>query len=219
MAGLEYKITMDERNRLSREIHDGLAQTIGFLKLQVAQMFNYLDRQELSQLEKMLNSSYEALSSAYLDARLAIDGLRITPDGPKGHELKGWLTQTIEDFSEQDFSIDMRLDELSFKLPVEVHAQLIRIVQEGLSNVRKHSQASQVWITMFQKPKDLVLEIRDNGIGFAADDIPKPSRFGLRGMRERAELMGADFQVASQPGEGTVIRVRLPIEEKSWMEA
>jgi len=55
------------------------------------------------------------------------------------------------------------------------------------------------------------LEVRDDGLGFLAEDVPGPSRHGLRGMRERAELIGADFQVISQPGEGTRIRVRLPL--------
>jgi two-component system, NarL family, nitrate/nitrite sensor histidine kinase NarX len=219
MAGLEYRIVMDERARLSREIHDGLAQTLGFLKLQVAQMFNYLERNDLSRLKQAVKTTYDALSIAYQDARQAIDGLRVSPYGSEGFELKNWLNQTLEDFTESTFSVELDIEDITIQLPVEVHAQLIRIVQEALSNIRKHAQASKVWISFTQKPRDLILEIRDNGTGFTQEDIPNPSRFGLRGMRERAELLGADFQVISQPGGGTVVRVRLPLEERYWMEA
>lgn len=219
LAGLEYKIVMEERTRLSREIHDGLAQTLGFLKLQVAQMFNHLDRNDLDRLRQVMKLGYEALSMAYQDARQAIDGLRIKPDGSEGYELKNWLNQTLEDYVEGSISVDVELHDLPVQLPGEVHAQLIRIVQEALSNIRKHALAKKVRISFYQMPKDVVLEIQDDGIGFTPEDVPHPSRFGLRGMRERADLIGADFQVISQPGNGTMVRVRLPLEEKYWMEA
>ena len=96
-------------------------------------------------------------------------------------------------------------------LPPEVHAQLIRIVQESLSNIRKHAQAKQVWFTCQQHEQDLILEIRDDGRGFDPEDVPLVSKHGLQGMRERAELIGADFQVESRPGEGASVRIRLPL--------
>jgi signal transduction histidine kinase len=75
------------------------------------------------------------------------------------------------------------------KLSPEVIVQIIRILQEALSNIRKHSGADQVWINTREDGHDMILEIRDNGNGFTAEDIPEISRHGLKGMRERAELI------------------------------
>lgn len=209
MAELEYKTLIQERTRLAREIHDGLAQTLGFLKLQVAQMQNYAARGELERLRQSIHLSYKTLSEAYQDARQAIDGLRI---GPSESGLRGWLEQSTREFREASgLTVTLDDENLNYELPPEVHAQLIRIVQEALSNVRKHSKGSQVWVSCHATNGDLWLEVRDNGEGFSAEDLPGFSRHGLRGMRERAELIGADFQVVSRPGKGTIVRVRLPL--------
>jgi signal transduction histidine kinase len=98
------------------------------------------------------------------------------------------------------------------ELPPEVHAQLIRIVQEALSNVRKHAHASQVWVSCQLNGADMILEIEDDGEGFCLEDVPGPSQHGLRGMRERAELIGGDFQIIGGPQKGITVRVRLPLE-------
>jgi two-component system nitrate/nitrite sensor histidine kinase NarX len=89
--------------------------------------------------------------------------------------------------------------------------QLIRIVQEALSNVRKHAYATQAWVTCRLVDGNFVIEIRDDGCGFSPDEIPGVSKYGLQGMRERSELIGADFQVFSKPDEGTTVSIRLPI--------
>ena len=218
LAGLEYKSMMDERTRLAREIHDGLAQTLGFLKLQAAQMYSHLERNDLDRLRQALKLIYDALATAYQDVRLSIDGLRINPFGQDGYKLENWLAQTVDDYADQPFDIKIEALDVQVVLQPEVHAQLIRIVQEALSNIRKHAQAGRVWISCVQDSGDLVLEIRDNGLGFAPGDVPDPSRHGLRGMRERAELLGADFQVISMPGKGTTVRVRMPLDARDQME-
>lgn len=99
-------------------------------------------------------------------------------------------------------------------LSSEVQAQLIRIVQEALSNVRKHSQAKQVWIGCHETDGDVLLEVRDDGRGFEPEDVSGASQHGLRGMRERAELIGADFQIVSRPQGGAAVRVRLPLHRE-----
>ena len=198
---------IQERIRLAREIHDGLAQTLGFLKLQTSQMGNYLNRGETERLRQALQLCYTTLSDAYQDARLAIDGLRIN-SSEQG--LRGWLEQTVVEFQElTDTKVLLDQVDAPNDLPPEIHAQLIRIVQEALNNVRKHAQANQVQVSFRQMGEDLWLEISDDG--FSPLDVPELSRYGLRGMRERAELLGADFQVISRPDNGTAIRVRLPL--------
>jgi two-component system nitrate/nitrite sensor histidine kinase NarX len=86
---------------------------------------------------------------------------------------------------------------------------LVRIVQEALNNVRKHARAEHIWVSCSEDEGELRLEIRDDGIGYSTLDLPNPSRHGLRGMRERAELIGAELQVTSQPGQGSVVRICL----------
>jgi two-component system nitrate/nitrite sensor histidine kinase NarX len=217
VAELEYNVMMQERTRLAREIHDGLAQTLGFLKLQAAQIRAYLGRGEVDRLRQNIDLYYTTLSEAYQDARQSIDGLRISP---AECGLQGWLEQTVNEFQEvSGIQVSLRVDDHLMELldsvdfPSEVHAQLIRIVQEALSNVRKHSQASRVWVSCMQADGEMVLEIRDDGQGFAPEDVAVPSRHGLRGMRERADLIEADIQLISHPGDGTIVRVSLPVEK------
>jgi two-component system nitrate/nitrite sensor histidine kinase NarX len=212
LVELEYKTMIEERSRLAREIHDGLAQTLGFLKLQVAQMQNYLERGDYQRLQGSLRIYYQTLAEAYQDARDTIDGLRISP---AGSNLQAWLPQMLEEFQENvgsQIQVSMTCLEVQSDLPSEVQAQLIRILQEALSNVRKHAGASHVWVSCSEQNGDLIVEIRDDGRGFAAEDVPAPSQHGLRGMRERVELIGADFQVISRPQNGTTIRVCLPVK-------
>lgn len=209
MAELEYKSIMSERNRLAREIHDGLAQTLGFLKLQTAQMQNYLGKGELERLAESLRGANKILAEAYLDARQAIEGLRLT-SADEG--LPSWLEQTMIEFQENSgLPVNLEGVQITAELAPEVQAQLIRIVQEALSNIRKHAQAGQVWVSCRMDEGDLIMEVRDDGRGFSPEDVPGPSRYGLQGMRERAELIGADFQVISRHNEGTTVLVRLPL--------
>lgn len=208
---LEFAIVIQERNRLAREIHDGLAQTLAYLKLQTAQMQRALTQNDLPALRNLLNQNYSALADAYLDARQAIDNLRLTPQQGISH----WLEQTASEFENlSGIPVRQSFGDVSAEIPTEVQAQLIRIVQEVFSNIRKHAQAKQAWIVLKEWKGDLVLEVGDDGQGFLSDDLPGLSQYGLRGMRERAELIGADFQIASRPGAGTVVYVRLP--SKSW---
>jgi two-component system nitrate/nitrite sensor histidine kinase NarX len=208
-AEIEFNSIMAERTRLAREIHDGLAQTLGFLKLQAAQMENYLVSEDINRLGKSLSMTYKVLSDAYLDVRQAIDDLRISP-GSEG--LEAWLKETTREFVENT-GIQVRLagTPAAEKLPQEIQVQLIRIIQEALSNVRKHAHASQAWIEYRQEGAHFTVEIRDDGRGFHPDELPGVSRYGLQGMHERADIIGADLVIISAPEEGTIIKVRVPV--------
>ncbi len=211
MAQLEYQAVLDERTRLAREIHDGLAQTLAFLKIQSAQMQNYLSRGETERLTSTLQSSYRTLSDAYLDARQAIDNLRRAPSS----SLRDWLGEVLEDFRQStEISAQLTAFEISGDFPPNVQAQLIRIVQEALSNVRKHAAASQVAVSAREQNGDILLDVRDNGVGFSPESLEGSARYGLRGMRERSDMIGAEFQILSQPGQGTLISLRLPARLK-----
>lgn len=208
IAELEFKAIISERTRLAREIHDGLAQTLGFLKLQAAQMENLLKTHNTEKLQEHLATTYKVLSDAYKDVRQAIDGLRISPNGGG---MSAWLRETCLEF-EENTGLPVNLDESSveLELPLEIQAQLIRIVQEALSNIRKHSGATRAWVICRHLETGLLIEVGDNGHGFSPEEIPGVSQYGLQGMRERSELIGADINIISGSGEGTIVRVHLP---------
>jgi two-component system, NarL family, nitrate/nitrite sensor histidine kinase NarX len=208
---LEFAIVIQERTRLAREIHDGLAQTLAYLKLQTAQMQRALTQNELGTLKDLLGQNYSALADAYLDARQAIDNLRLDPQQGIGH----WLEQVAREFEHlSGIPVRRTLEPITAQIPLEVQAQMVRIVQEIFSNIRKHAQAKEAWIVIKEWEGDVILEVGDDGRGFQTEDLPEWSRYGLRGMRERAELIGADFQVVSRPGQGTIVHLRLPA--RSW---
>ncbi len=208
IRSLEYKVVIQERARLAREIHDGLAQTLAFLKLQAAQMQAYLAQGDLGRLGQVLKDNYQALAEAYLDTRQSIDNLRLTPqDG-----LESWLARIIAEFENlSGLPVECQAPPLNRQVSPEVQAQLMRILQEALSNVRKHARARTVRVSLREWSGELILEVSDDGLGFEPEDVPEVSRYGLRGMRERAELIGADFQIISKAHQGTTVRLVLPV--------
>lgn len=210
----EYQTILQERMRLAREIHDSLAQTLAYLKLTAAQMQNHLTQGDLNRLEQALNQNYQALSDAYLETRQVIDNLRLVPN----QEVTLWLSQLASEFEKTSgLTVTCHFPASVPEIRPEVQSQLLRIVQEAFSNIRKHAQASQVGVSVRVWQNELVLEISDNGIGFSSEDVPVFSRHGLRGMRERAELIGAEFQIISQPDSGTTIRLHLPLQSEETL--
>jgi two-component system nitrate/nitrite sensor histidine kinase NarX len=207
---LENKAVLDERTRLAREIHDGLAQTLAFLKIEAARMQSYVSKGEMDAVTHSLQACHQTLSDAYLDARQAIDDLRRVPD----EALSDWLQTTASDFKTlTGIDVDVSNIDLSYVFSSNEKAQLTRIVQEALTNIRKHAQVCCVSISATEHNGEAVIEISDNGIGFSPEDV-QPSQYGMRSMRERAESIGADFQIISVPGTGTTIRVQIPIRDK-----
>lgn len=204
-----YHSVVEERTRLAREIHDGLAQTLGFLKLQAAQMRAEFQRGQMDKVQKRLETFHQTLANAYAETRNAIEGLRILP---KDDTVSEWLPQLVSDFQEQTgLDVQMHAIYMLDALPPEVQLQLIRIVQEGLNNIRKHAQATQVSITCHHELDAVLFSLSDNGCGFEPEDVNTVSQYGLRGMRERAELIGADFQIVSRSGQGVTLYLRLPL--------
>lgn len=207
---VEYRAGSAERARLAREIHDGLAQTLGYLKLRAGQMNRWLEDGREKEVAEGISEIRRLLDEAYIDAREAIDGLRI--DTSRG-EMQDWLDQTYHEFRSLSGMQVSTSTVPPVELRPEMQAQILRIVQEALGNVRKHSHASHALVDWVVDREWLVVTIEDDGIGFDPSDVPPISRHGLRIMRERAELLGADFQIRSRKGEGTQISVRLPLRE------
>ena len=208
---LEYRAVLEERSRLAREIHDGLAQTLAFLKMEAARMQGYVAKGEVGSMDRTLQACYRTLSDAYLDARQAIDNLRRVPD----ENFADWLHTTANDFRTlTGMTVELSSQELEHPFSASVKVQVMRIVQEALTNIRKHANARMVSISTVEYVGEVVIEIQDDGRGFSPEDI-RASQYGLRSMRERAESIGAEFQVISARNAGTAIRLHIPIREKA----
>ena len=211
---VEHQAALAERARLAREIHDGLAQTLGYLKLRTAGLTNSLRQGEaVETIITELRDVQQLLDDAYVDAREAIDGLQLVA---AESDLEGWVREVVRDFeilSGVPATIDPTPD---VHLPREAHAQLQRIVQEALSNVRKHAAAGSVRVGWeIEADGRLALHVEDDGRGFDPHQVDAAAQHGLRIMRERAALLGAALQVRSRPGEGTRVTVRLAHSEAS----
>jgi len=202
---------LEERYRLSREMHDGLAQTLGSLGWQLDHLKMLLARRELEAMERELANTRQTVREAYMDVREAIDGLRLATDHPGG--LTAALAEYVADFEHRTGIIThLEIDDGSYPLSPEAELHLLRIVQEGLTNVRKHAAAHHVWIRLQHTPERIELTIADDGKGFDPHLPRGRQHIGLASMRERALSLGGTLTLASSPGRGTRINVVIPTE-------
>ncbi len=201
-----------ERERLARELHDGLAQSLGVV---YAHARSGADE---STIRRSLDRIAEVSAKAYEEVRQAIFGLRLAC----GTNLAAALSEYLREFTAQTgLPVDLVIEHgRAMALSLEAEVQLVRIVQEALANVRRHAQATKAVVRFAVDGEDAVVTIQDDGIGF---DVENPSdgqhHFGLLTMRERAESIGGALLIDSTPEQGTRITARLPMGRKevlSW---
>jgi nitrate/nitrite-specific signal transduction histidine kinase len=205
---------LKERERLGRELHDGLAQVLGYLGIKNKAAMDLIAAGQVARAEGELRQIQETMQAACQDIRESILGLRVTVSADGG--LVSVLKEYVHKFSLQT-GIRLTLitngnEEMAY-LP-EAEVQLLRIIQEALSNVRKHSDAKQAWIKIDCQANRSLVTITDEGKGFDQSLVGRDSQphYGLQTMRERAESVGGSLQVVSQPGHGTRVVVTLPLK-------
>ncbi len=193
-----------ERARIARDIHDGLGSTLTNLRIRLELALKLFDEPEASsKVLPLLKLCQDAAGTALTDVRRA---LRAERDGD--FNLKQAVTGLVRQVNqESDLKINVRFDDIS--LPLAVQHQIFSIIQECLTNVYKHSSADRVEIVLTQKNELASLAVRDNGKGFDLS-VDNPG-FGLQGLRERAQTIGATIKISSDLGEGTDILVSFPI--------
>jgi len=200
---------LEERDRLAREMHDSLGQVLGFVNLKTKVAEDLIGRGRPAEAGTELAQMRGAVQEAYEDVRQAILSLRTTPQA-KG--LLPSLREYVERMREQT-GLDIRLESADgLRLAPAVEAQVIRIVQEALTNVRKHAQARSVEVRFTRAGTGATVTIADDGKGFdvAGVEGAKGMHFGLLTMRERAESIGGALQVTSEPGQGTKVILWMP---------
>ena len=200
-ATLEQLTTSRERNRMARELHDVLAHTMSGVAVELEGVRSIL-RNDPDQAEQLLEHSLCAVREGLNETRRSLQALRASPLEDLGLSLA--ITNLAESIdSRVDIQAEMHIDKHIHDYPVEVQQCFYRIAQEALSNIDIHAQASHVDITLQQRQHGLLLSIQDNGIGFEINDEAVAQKYGLLGMRERAEMIQAKLMVESQPAKGT----------------
>ena len=200
-----------ERVRIAHEMHDGLAQVLGYVNTKVQAATAYLNRGKVDEAKQQLQELAVSAREAYTDVRESIVGLRALPE--EGRTMADALTEFIERWKEQSGVIAVVNVDPALKLRAAVELQLIRIVQESLTNVRKHAKASRVWVDIKRDGETLRACVKDDGVGFLRT-APKRGefpRFGLTTMHERAESIGGALMIDSAPDQGTTVNFEMPL--------
>jgi len=206
-----------ERAFLARELHDSIAQSLAFLKIQVHLMRDALAEGDAKQVQQALDEIDTGVRECYGDVRELLVHFRTRANA---EDIEPALLTTLRKFEHQSgLEAAMRMEGQGMPLAPVLQLQVLHIVQEALSNVRKHAHATQVWLDVQQQPV-WRFEVRDDGEGFAGEaDPPDETHVGLRIMAERAERIGARLDVISAPGRGTSIVLTLPPAPRTTPDA
>jgi signal transduction histidine kinase len=200
-----------ERLRIAHEMHDGIAQVLGYVNTKVQAATEYIRRGKTDEGLEQLRQLAEAAREAYSDVRVSIVDLRTLP-GP-ARSFHDVLQEYIDRWHEQTGIMTRLTVDPDLTLPPGNELQLIRIIQESLANIRKHSRATSASVDVHRRDGKLQLAVTDDGVGFSQTTLGRGvfPRFGLSTMRERAESIGGTFKIESTPGGGTAVRVEIPL--------
>jgi signal transduction histidine kinase/HAMP domain-containing protein len=202
----------EERNRMAREIHDTLAQGFTGIILQLEATEQALGETS-EDVQKHLNQARSLARKSLAEARRSVWNL--SPQALEQLRLDEAIKHEVERFK-QDNGIQAIYTQYGERrdIPPEMGTALFRICQESLANIAKHAQATQAEVTLNFEGSEIDLTVKDNGIGFAPEPngkISKSGGFGLISMRERAVGQSGKFEIQSEKGEGTMIRVSIPL--------
>jgi two-component system nitrate/nitrite sensor histidine kinase NarX len=210
--------SLQERERLSRELHDQLAPGLGTIKIQTSVITEALNRGDLEAARQQLQELKALANDLYTDVREEIFGLRT--EISTGRDFWPVLEEYLAEY-ESRYGLEVELFPSNGsrpELPVKAASQLLRIIQEALSNVRNHAQASRVTIRVDGQGEQTQIIIEDDGQGFDPDRLDKDGHFGLEIMRERAESIGGRLTVDTAPGAGTRLWVRLTNQQAMMLQ-
>jgi signal transduction histidine kinase len=200
---------VEERERIGKDLHDGIIQSIYAVGLSLEDVPELMD-EDADEARARVDRAIEGLDKTIRDIRNFIFGLR--PELLQGMTLAAGLGALVEEFRVNTM-IDAELtahDADGEGLAPEEIGQVLIIAREALANVARHARATRAVVVLHATPDDVVVTIADNGVGFATDDRRPPAHQGLHNMRNRANGIGATLAVDSAPGMGTRIIVTLP---------
>jgi NarL family two-component system sensor histidine kinase YdfH len=208
-AQLEELTLITERQRMARELHDTLAQSLAGLIRQLDIANLHLAHQRPEQARAIVQEASASARQSLTTARSAIDDLRTTTATPG--EFIEMIEEEIERFiTATGIPCTADLEALeAFPLPLYEHAR--RAIAEGLTNIARHAQAHRAWVCTAENEHVLTIDIRDDGIGFSPSEVAgQTGHYGLLGLRERMRLAGGQMEVSRAKGTGTSLRLQFP---------
>lgn len=210
---VQFVTVLEERERIAREIHDGLAQLVGSMRVWAEEAEMSLEERDWKASRRAIKKVEEAAHDAYTSLREEMMGLRKTfvPSKDIFPVVAEYLSRFQREWGIETYLQVHRADNGngSLSLTPNIEIQLLRIIQEGLTNVRRHANARHILVDCNETPERLSIAIQDDGTGFVPGNIPE-GHFGLRIMSERAASFGGQIQVHSELGHGTKLEIILP---------
>ena len=198
-----------ETSRIARELHDELGQALTALKIDTTWLREHMGgapadvQEKLRSMQSMLDGTVASARRISSELRpLMLDDLGLTAAAE-------WLAQNFT--NRTGIPCELVIGTGDLDLPDPYATAVFRVLQESLTNVTKHAEATQVEATLERDGDGVVLTVQDNGRGFATGDPRNPGSFGLVGLRERALLVGGEVRVDSAPGQGTRVELRVPL--------
>lgn len=202
-----FELVLAERNRIARELHDTLLQGLTGITMQMQALWTKLP---VSKEKAFLGGIIQDAGRCATEARQSLWGLRApTPDSFEFSEELEKLAQRAVGGS--PLSLQLNMERVSLRAMPEIEFQLLRIAQEALSNVVKHAQAALLRIDLSLRSGVLIMQLEDDGVGFDERAESQPGHFGLVGMRERAQQIGACLAIDSATRRGTRVRISLAL--------
>ncbi len=214
LAKAVWKVQEDERRRLARELHDGLGQTLTALTLQLERLREKLDGEVPPELAARVDDSVEMARLALNESREMSRLLRppVLDDLGLAAALS-WLARTLE--QRTGLKVELEVEALDERLDPDLETLVFRLIQEALTNVLRHAGVDRARVAVRRSGETLELRVADAGRGFDSQAVlaggAAGEGSGLRGMRDRLELFGGNLELASAPGEGTLISAVVPL--------
>lgn len=203
---IEDQATLQERNRIAREIHDSLGHSLTALNLQLETALK-LKESNPAKAQTFLERAKQLASQALKDVRQSVSTIRSEP--LLNQSLAEAISVLAEDFQRSIGFLPICTIQLLRSIPLEVSTAVYRIIQESLTNIAKYASATEVKIHLMATKTELNLSIQDNGKGFKLDQ--NTTGFGLQSMRERTLALGGQFKIDSVPGSGCRITADIPL--------
>lgn len=206
-AALEREAAVsEERAMIARELHDSIAQSLSFLKIQAQLLRTAVQKGQTDHINRWLGELDNGLRDAVNDVRELLVHFRTRANA---EDIDSALQETLHKFQHQSgLSTQLNVHGAGLPLPPDVQVQVLHIVQEALSNVRKHAGARRATIEVCKGPRWRIV-VRDDGQGFAMANTVDSSHVGQKIMRERAARIGATVELTSAPGQGTTVTLQL----------
>lgn len=202
--------TVEERQRLARDLHDAVSQQLFALSMMSSSSLRLLDR-DVESAKSQMEDVAEIASKAQGEMRALL--LHLRPVHLSGDPLHTGIQKLVDELkSKSGIDFDLDISEVA-DISKGVEDHLFRMIQEGMANALRHADATKIKVQLYRQSNHLILHIRDNGKGFDVSQSKKAS-YGLKTMQERCNEIGGALNVTSKPGEGTAIDIRVPVKQR-----